>query len=78
MRLPESIRDVIGRRLSRLSAGAQLLSAASVVGRGSASMRSDGSPISKGRLLEVLEEAVAARVVEEVPQVSGRYRFSPR
>ena len=28
------------------------------------------------RLLEVLEEALAARVIEELPQAVGRYQFT--
>jgi tetratricopeptide (TPR) repeat protein len=78
VRLPESVRDVIGRRLGRLSeACMNLLTAASVVGRefGSDALERIAD-LEEARLLEVLEEAVAARVVEEVPQAIGRYRFA--
>ncbi|MFQ6027970.1 MAG: hypothetical protein ACE5Q6_10800, partial [Dehalococcoidia bacterium] len=32
--------------------------------------------LSEDRLLEVLEEALAARVIEELPQIAGRYQFT--
>ena len=32
--------------------------------------------ISEDRLLEVLEEALAARVIEELPRAVGRYQFT--
>jgi tetratricopeptide (TPR) repeat protein len=78
LRLPESVRDVIGRRLGRLSAACtQCLTAAAVVGRESGLDALERiAELDAERLLEVLEEAVAARVVEEVPQAIGRYRFA--
>jgi hypothetical protein len=78
LRLPESVRDVIGRRLGRLSAACtQCLTAAAVVGRefGLDALERIAD-LEAERLLEVLEEAVTARVVEEVPQAIGRYRFA--
>src|SRR5262245_24762383 len=78
LRLPESVRDVIGRRLGRLSAACtQCLTAAAVVGRefGLDALERIAE-LDAERLLEVLEEAVAARVVEEVPRAIGRYRFA--
>src|SRR5262249_31381394 len=78
LRLPESVRDVIGRRLGRLSeACTKLLTAASLVGREfGLDVLERIADLGEERLLEVLEEAVAARVVEEVPQAIGRYRFA--
>jgi tetratricopeptide (TPR) repeat protein len=78
VRLPESVRDVIGRRLARLSPECvKLLTAASVVGRDfGADVLGGITGIEASRLLDVLEEAVAARVVEESPQAIGRYRFT--
>ncbi len=78
MRLPESVRDVIGRRLGRLSEPcAQLLTAAAVVGREFAvDVLEQVADLDEERLLEVLEEAIAARVIEEVAQRVGRYRFA--
>src|SRR5262245_829264 len=78
LRLPESVRDVIGRRLGRLSAACtKLLTAASVVGREFGfDVLERIADLEDARLFEVLEEAVAARIVEEVPQAIGRYRFA--
>jgi len=76
--LPESVRDVIGRRLGRLSeACTKLLTVASVLGRefGLDALERVAA-LDKERLLDVLDEAVNARVVEEAPQRLGRYRFS--
>src|SRR5262249_46402606 len=78
LRLPESVRDVIGRRLGRLSeACTKLLTAAAVVGRefGLDALERIAD-LEAERLLEVLEEAVTARVVQEMPQAIGRYRFA--
>ena len=78
LRLPESVRDVIGRRLARLSAACtKCLTAAAVVGKefGLDALERIVE-FEEARLLEVLEEAVTARVVEEVPQAVGRYRFA--
>src|SRR5262249_14191476 len=78
LRLPESVRDVIGRRLGRLTAACtKLLTAAAVVGKefGLDALERIAD-LEEERLLEALEEALAARVVEEVPQAIGRYRFA--
>ena len=79
VRIPEGVREVIGRRLDRLSERCnETLTVASVVGReftlGQVSPLIDD--ISEDRLLEVLEEALAARVIEELPQSVGRYQFT--
>ncbi|MGH7821751.1 MAG: ATP-binding protein, partial [Candidatus Binatia bacterium] len=76
--LPESVRDVIGRRLSRLSEECtKLLTVASVLGREFAlDALGRAADLEQERLLEVLDEALTARVVEESPQAVGRYRFS--
>jgi predicted ATPase len=64
MRLPESVRDVIGRRLGRLSEEClKVLTSASVVGKEfalDALERIVG--LEEERVLELLEEALAARV----------------
>ena len=79
VRIPEGVREVIGRRLDRLSERCnETLTIASVVGR--EFTLEQPSPliddISGDRLLEVLEEALAARVVEELPHSVGRYQFT--
>lgn len=79
LRIPEGVREVIGKRLNRLSPLCnQMLTIAAVIGR-EFSLEElvrlfDGA--SDERVLEMLEEAVAARVIEEVPQAMGRYQFT--
>ena len=68
MSIPESVREVVGRRLDRLSEGCnEVLAVAAVVGR-EFSLDAAGALIDEladDRLLELLEEALAARVIEE-------------
>jgi eukaryotic-like serine/threonine-protein kinase len=77
--LPEGVRDVVNRRLAGLSADTiQALSVASVVGREFelATVRESLEHPLGLSVLELLEEAMAARLIQEVPQSRGRYRFS--
>ena len=79
VRIPEGVREVIGRRLNRLSERCnETLTVASVVGR--EFTLEQLSPliedISGDRLLEVLEEALGTRMIEEMPQTVGRYQFT--
>ena len=76
--VPESIREVIGRRLQLLSESAgRTLSLAAVVGR-----RFDWAVLERigelhGESLEqALDEATAAQLVREQPRAPGRYAFS--
>jgi DNA-binding SARP family transcriptional activator len=77
-RIPQTVRDVISRRLARLSPECnRLLEQASVLGR---EFALDGlallAGVPQGRVLDALDEAVAARVVLEVPGTVGRLRFA--
>ena len=76
--IPESVREVIGRRLRHLSDDCnRLLAQASALGREfdlDALARVSG--LSRGAILELLDEGVEARVVTEVPGVIGRMRFA--
>jgi len=77
--LPASVREVIGRRLDQLSERCnQVLTVASVVGRefelGLLERLMD--QLSGDQLLEAVEEALAARVVEELPDEVGHYQFA--
>jgi class 3 adenylate cyclase len=76
--IPQSVREVVGRRLDHLSEACnRALTAASVIGREfGVDALERVSDVSGDRLLEVMEEAVAARVVNEVPRTAGRYSFS--
>ncbi|MFQ6030213.1 MAG: AAA family ATPase, partial [Dehalococcoidia bacterium] len=79
VRIPEGVREVIGRRLNRLSQRCnETLTIASVIGREFTldQLKPLIEDLTEDRLLEVLEEALAARVIEELPQVAGRYQFT--
>ena len=78
LRVPDGLREVIGRRLDRLSPPCRsLLLTASVLGqRFRLGLLEATSGLAGERLTAPLEEAVAARLVEEVPGVVARYRFT--
>jgi tetratricopeptide (TPR) repeat protein len=79
VRIPEGVREVIGRRLDRLSERCnQTLTIASVIGREFTleQLKPLIEDMTEDRLLEVLEEALAARVIEELPRAVGRYQFT--
>ena len=79
IRIPEGVREVIGRRLNRLSSRCnEMLTTASVVGRefGFKLLNSIAGTASENELIEALEEALAARVVEELPDSPERYQFT--
>lgn len=76
--IPEGVRDAIGRRLGRLSDESnQILAIASVIGR---EFRFEtlelATDVEATELLELLEEAVQAGIVQEVAGELGRYSFS--
>ena len=80
LRVPEGVRDVIGKRLSRLSKECnQMLAVASVIGREfELDILLDVSSLSEDDLYTQLEEAQGASVVEESSGLRGglSYRFS--
>jgi tRNA A-37 threonylcarbamoyl transferase component Bud32 len=78
MAIPQSVREVIGHRLDRLSPECnQVLGIASVVGREFAlNVLERVGELSGDQLLEKIEEAMAARVVFEMPRALGRYSFA--
>jgi DNA-binding SARP family transcriptional activator/tetratricopeptide (TPR) repeat protein len=76
--IPETIREAIGRRLRTLSGECRrVLSLASVFGRefGLVALERVADYTGIDKLLSVLDEAVVARAIEEVPGVVGRLRF---
>lgn len=76
--VPEGIREVVGRRLSRLSDDAnQALTIGAVVGAefDLATVQASGGP-SGDSLLDALDEASAAAIVHEVDGRPGRYAFA--
>ena len=79
MRIPEGVREVIGRRLNRLSQRCnETLTIASIIGREFELRQLTPlvDDMTEDRLLDVLEEALSARVIEELPQTVGRYQFT--
>jgi class 3 adenylate cyclase len=77
IRLPEGVREALGRRLDRLSEDAnELLKVAAIAGR---EFAYDTLAIVGGKdddaLLRLIEEGLAARVVEETGR-AGHYRFT--
>jgi eukaryotic-like serine/threonine-protein kinase len=77
--IPQSVREVVGRRLGRLSEECnRILTVASIVGREFTLAALERlTDLSDDALLDVLEEALGARVVGEEPgQEIGRFRFS--
>lgn len=76
--IPQGVREVIGRRLESLSdEGAALLALASVLGR---EFRVDVlerlAELDGERVLDVLDEAVSARLVMPIPGTLGGLRFA--
>ena len=77
--IPEGVREAIGRRLDRLSdACNRMLRIASLVGRefGLEELGRLIDDLSGDELLGAAEEALAAGVVDELPDTFGRYQFS--
>jgi DNA-binding SARP family transcriptional activator len=76
--LPRSVRDVIARRLTHLSEECnRVLVLASVIGREFAlSPLARLAGVSEDELLDVLDEAMAARVVSDMPGTPDRLRFA--
>jgi DNA-binding CsgD family transcriptional regulator len=77
-RIPEGIRDAIGRRMARLSdTCVQVLTTASVAGREFSFRLLESLRIApEDMLLDVLEEALSAQFIEESPGEVGLYRFT--
>ena len=75
--LPVSVREVIGRRVERLGVDATpALAAAAVIGREfELALVAAASDLAEGVLLDVIDAAVAAHVIAEVPGVPDRFVF---
>ncbi|MFY9586023.1 MAG: AAA family ATPase, partial [Actinomycetota bacterium] len=76
--VPQSVREVVGRRLDQLSEPSNaLLQIASVVGREFAlGVVQAVSDLDADAVTDAIEEAVGARVVGEAPRTRDRYAFS--
>jgi len=78
IQLPQGVRDVIGRRLNHLSEDCnRVLAISAAIGREfSVEVLEKVSDKSGDRLVELLDEAVSGRVVNESARVPGDYSFS--
>ncbi len=79
IRIPEGVREVIGLRLDRLTDLCnQTLTMAAVLGREFSleHLKPLIADQAEDRLLEVLEEALQARVIDELPIGPGQYQFT--
>jgi class 3 adenylate cyclase len=76
--LPRSVREVVGRRVERLGSDARTaLSAAAVIGRDfEIDLLLAVLDLSEARLLDLLDEAVAASLLNESRGAAGRFTFS--
>ena len=76
--LPESVREVLGRRIERLGEEtSRVLSAASVIGREfDVELLVRVAEIAEDPLLELLEQAATASVLNESASVPGRFVFA--
>jgi predicted ATPase len=77
--IPEGVREVIGRRLNRLSdRSSHAVHLAAVLGR-EFTLKKLGSAdkaLDDEQLLEVAEELLSERLIEEQPEPAGAYRFT--
>ena len=79
IRIPEGVREVIAQRLNQLSELCnQTLTAASIIGRefDFKLLNTISDEITEDQLLEVVDEALGAHLVEELPGGLERYQFS--
>jgi tetratricopeptide (TPR) repeat protein len=76
--LPQSVREVVGRRVERLGPDARTaLSAAAVIGRDfDLDLLVAVLELGEGRLLDLLEEAVVASLLQESGERAGRFTFT--
>ena len=76
--LPQSVREVVGRRVERLGSDARTaLSAAAVIGRDfDLDLLLAVVDLSEAQLLDLLDEAVAASLLRESAERAGRFTFT--
>lgn len=78
IRIPDGVRETIGRRLTRLpDAANDLLAVAAVLGRRFAAREvATTADVDLKRVLEALQPAVDTGIVAEIPDKPGRYLFT--
>jgi class 3 adenylate cyclase/tetratricopeptide (TPR) repeat protein len=77
MSIPASVRDVVGQRIARLGDSTQkTLTAAAVIGREfDLALLAQVTGDDEDDLLDLVEAAISAGIVVEVPDADERYRF---
>lgn len=78
LRLPDSVREVVGARVGRLGTGAaRVLSTAAVIGRDfDLELLAVASDLDEDDVLDLLEQAERAALVREPSTVAGRFVFT--
>ncbi len=79
IQVPEGVRDAIGQRLNRLTKQCnQMLTTASVIGRefDFKLLRTLREDQTEGQLLNAVDEALKAHLIDELPDATDRYQFS--
>jgi DNA-binding CsgD family transcriptional regulator/pterin-4a-carbinolamine dehydratase len=79
MRLPEGVKEVIGQRLNRLSEQCyQVLTVASIIGKqfDFQLLKKLHNSVTEEQLLEVIDEAIDAHLIEEVSAGGELYQFN--
>jgi len=79
VRIPEGVREVIGRRLDRLSEHCNdVLTIASIIGRRFTleQLRVTVEGTMENQMLDVIDEGLASRNIEELPDIVGEYQFT--
>jgi hypothetical protein len=76
--LPQSVREVVGRRVERLGSNARAaLSAAAVIGRDfDLALLTAVLELPEAQLLDLLDAAVAASLLQEAGERAGRFTFT--
>jgi class 3 adenylate cyclase/tetratricopeptide (TPR) repeat protein len=76
--LPQSVREVVGRRVERLGSDARAaLGAAAVIGRDfDLDLLVAVVELAEARLLDLLDEAVSASLLQESAERAGRFTFT--
>lgn len=77
LKLPAGVRDVVARRLQRLTPECvQVLTIGAVVGRDfEHGIVSDVATVPERDVIDLLDEAARTRVIDESPDTAGQYRF---
>lgn len=79
IRIPEGVREAIGQRLNRLTEQCnQVLTTAAIIGRefSLGQLARLSKDLWEDRLLQVLEEGLAAGMIQELPGSAEDYQFS--